>query len=112
VLRTTGLACQNLVDIQGHYRMGVEKAKFSLVELAVAIIDPYNSNMRDACKNAGPAWHKAWVRKLDEDHFMLTAKMVYTCYDMYRRIVDMKSCLIQVDEGSSQKQSSGKRHKN
>ena len=84
--------------------MGSEKAKFSLVELAVAIIDPYYSNMRDACKRAGPAWHKAWVKKLDEDHFMLAAKMVYICYDMYMRIIDMRSCLIQVGEGSSQKQ--------
>jgi hypothetical protein len=112
VLGTTGLAYQNLVDIQGQYRMGSEKAKFSLVELAMAIIGPYYSNTRDACKRAGLAWHKAWVRKLDEDHFMLAAKMVYTCYDMYRRIIDMKSYLIQVGKGSSQKQSSGKCHKN
>jgi hypothetical protein len=70
--------------------------------------------MRVACKKASPvAWHKAWMKKLDEDHFMLTAKIAYTCYEMYRLIVDMRKCLLPVDdEESSHKQSSGKRHKN
>ena len=51
VLETTGLACQKLVDIQGQYRVwGRKKAKDSLVDLAVAIIDPYYRGMKDECK--------------------------------------------------------------
>ena len=43
VLKTTGLACRNLVDIQCLYKIlgGEEKHKDSLVDLAMAIIDPY-----------------------------------------------------------------------
>jgi hypothetical protein len=40
MLETTGLACENLVYIQGQYRVGSDMAKYSLVDLAVAIIDP------------------------------------------------------------------------
>jgi hypothetical protein len=37
---------------------------------------------------------------------------VYTCYEMYRRFIDMRKCLLTVDgEGSSHRQSiGGKRH--
>ena len=49
--------------------------------------------------------------RLDERHLRFVAKSVYTCYEMHRRIVDMRKCpLTQIDEpGSSHKQS--KRHK-
>ena len=48
--------------------------------------------------------------QLDEPHLRFTAKSVYTCYKMYRGIVDMRKCLVtQIDEPrSSHKQS--KRH--
>ena len=51
------------------------------------------------------------MRQLDEPHLRFAAKSVYTCYEMHRRIVDMRKCLVtQIDElGSSHKQS--KRHK-
>ena len=51
------------------------------------------------------------MRQLDEPHLRFAAKSVYTCYEMHRRIVDMRKCLVtQIDEpGSSHKQS--KHHK-
>ena len=50
------------------------------------------------------------MKKLDKDHVVYAAKEVYTCYDMYRRIVDMRKCLLpQNGQGSSRKQSNGKR---
>ena len=51
------------------------------------------------------------MRQLDEPHLRFTAKSVYTCYKMHRRIVDMRKCLVtQIDKpGSSHKQS--KHHK-
>jgi hypothetical protein len=106
------LACQKLVDIHGHYRIrGTIKQKASLVDLAVAIIDPYYNNIKDGSKKIPVVWHRAWVRRLDEDHLKFAAKGVYTCYEMYRRIVDMRKCLLPVDdEGSSHKQSSGGKH--
>jgi hypothetical protein len=54
------------------------------------------------------------MRQLDEPHLRFVAKCVYTCYEMHRRIVDMRKCLVpKINEaGSSHKQSSsGKHHK-
>ena len=42
------------------------------------------------------------------------AKRVYTCYEMHRRIVDMRKCLVtEIDEARSSHKlsSSGKYHK-
>ena len=46
VLSVTGLACKNLVEMRDHYRVWGSTKKDSLVELAMAIIDP--SLLRDA----------------------------------------------------------------
>ena len=108
----TGLACKNLVEIRDHYRVWGSTKKDSLVELASAIIDPYYEKMkRDAQRTSLVSWHRAWMRQLDEPHLRFVAKSVYTCYEMHRRIVDMRKCLItQIDEPRlSHKQS--KRHK-
>ena len=54
------------------------------------------------------------MRQLDEPCLRFAAKSMYTCYEMHRRIVDMRMCLVpKINEaGSSHKQSSsGKRHK-
>ena len=54
------------------------------------------------------------MRQLDEPHLRFAAKSVYTCYEMHKRIVDMRECLLPVidEAGSSHQQSSGgKRHK-
>ena len=47
-LESSGIAYQNLVDIQGQYKIrgSKEHEKDSLVHLAEAIIDPYYRNMR------------------------------------------------------------------
>ena len=67
--------------------------------------------MNDSCNKDKRAWHSAWMEKLDKAHVVYAAKEAYTSYDMHRRIVDMRKCLItQIDEpGSSHKKS--KRHK-
>ena len=105
-------ACKNLVEIRDHYRVWGSTKKDSLVELASAIIDPYYEKMKQDYQRPSPvSRHRAWMRQLDEPHLRFAAKSVYTCYEMHRRIVDMRKCLVtQIDElGSSHKQS--KRHK-
>ena len=115
VLKNSGIACQNLGDIQGQYKIwgSKEHEKDSLVHLAEAIIDPYYRDMKDSCNKDKRAWHSAWMEKLDKAHVVYAAKEAYTSYDMYRRIVDMrKSLLPQNGQGSSRKQSNGKHHHN
>ena len=110
-LTVTGLACKNLVETRDHYTVW-GSTKDSLVELTSAIIDPYYKKMKkDAQRTSLVSWHKAWMRKLDEPHLRFAAKSMYTCYEMHKRIVDMRKCLVtQIDEPrSSHKQS--KRHK-
>ena len=114
-LESSGIACQNLVDIQGQYKIwgSKEHEKDSLVHLAEAIIDPYYRDMKDSCNKDKRAWHSAWMEKLDKAHVVYAAKEAYTSYDMYRRIVDMRKCLLpQNGQGSSRKQSNGKRRRN
>ncbi|XBJ10335.1 hypothetical protein VPH35_015220 [Triticum aestivum] len=114
-LESSGLACQNLVDIQGQYKIwgNKEHEKDSLVHLAEAIIDPYYRDMKDSCNKDKCAWHSAWMEKLDKAHIVYAAKEAYTSYDMYRRIIDMRKCLLpQNGQGSSRKQSNGKRRRN
>ena len=42
------------------------------------------------------------MRQLDEPHLRFAAKGMYTCYEMHRRIVDMKKCLVtEIDEAGS-----------
>ncbi|KAE8815301.1 hypothetical protein D1007_07266 [Hordeum vulgare] len=60
---------------------GKEKHKDSLVDLAMAIIDPYYTDMKDVCKKYKFAWHRAWVRRLDEDHVKYAAKDAYISYE-------------------------------
>jgi hypothetical protein len=114
-LMVTNLARKNLVEIRDHYRVWGSMKKDSLVELASAIIDSYYEKMKqDANRTSPVSWHRAWMRQLDEPHLRLAAKSLYACYEMHRRIVDIRKCLItEIDEaGSSHKQgSSGKRHK-
>ena len=64
---------------------------------------------QDAQRTSPVSRHGAWMRQLDEPHLRFAAKSGYTCYEMHRRIVDMRKCLVtQIDEaGSSHKQSKG-----
>ena len=94
-LSVTGLACENLVEIRDHYRVWGSTKKDSLVELALAIIDPYYERMKRDTQRISPlSWHRSWMRQLDEPHLRFVAKSVYTCYEMHRRIVDMRKCLV------------------
>ena len=113
-LKVSDLKCPNLVNIQHHYKVwGSDKSKLnSLVDLASAIIDPYYRDMKAECDKNKPVWHRALVKKLDEYHLQTAAKEAYTCYEMSRRIIDMRKCLLPQDgDGSSRKQSNGK-HRN
>ena len=60
-LEKSGIACQNLVDIQGQYKImgSKEHEKDSLVHLAEAIIDTYYRDMKDSCNKDKRAWHLA-----------------------------------------------------
>ncbi|KAE8774385.1 hypothetical protein D1007_53217 [Hordeum vulgare] len=109
VLKTSGLACQKLVDICGHYKIwGSKKDMDSHVYLAEAIIKPYYKGMKVECDNNKPAWHNAWVKSLDEHQLQTTAKEAYTCYEMFTRIVDMRNyLLLEYMEGSNHKQCGG-----
>ncbi len=95
-LSVTGLACQNLVDIQGQYKIwgSKEHEKDSLVHLAEAIIDPYYRDMKDSCNKDKRSWHSAWMEKLDKAHIVYAAKEAYMSYDIYMRIIDMRKCLL------------------
>ncbi|XP_073362282.1 uncharacterized protein [Aegilops tauschii subsp. strangulata] len=104
----------NLVHIQGQYRVwGSKKEKYSLVDLVIAITDPYYRNMKDDSNKNKPTSHRACVHRLYDDHVKYAAKDAYTSYEMYRRIIDMWKCLRPAPgEGSGHKHiSSGKRHK-
>ncbi|KAE8799883.1 hypothetical protein D1007_24763 [Hordeum vulgare] len=103
VLKTSGLAFQKLVDIRGHYKLwGSTTDMESDVDLAKAIIDPYYRGMKAECNENKPTWNMAWVKRLDEHHIQTTDKEAYTCYGMFRWIVDMRNCLLpEYVEGSS-----------
>ncbi|KAE8793787.1 hypothetical protein D1007_31530 [Hordeum vulgare] len=63
VLKNSSTACQNLVDIQGQYKIWGSKnhEKDSLVHLAEAIIDAYVRDMKDSSNKDKCAWHSAWM---------------------------------------------------
>ena len=58
--------------------------------------------MKNESKKDKNAWHIVWHERLDEQHVKYAAMDAYTSYEMYRRIVDMRNCLLpNPDEGSS-----------
>ena len=80
----------------------------SLVDLASAIIDPYYMKMKDERKKDKDTWHNVWHQGLDEEHVKYTTTDTYTSYEMCRRIVDMRKCLLPApDEGSSHRAMAG-----
>ncbi|KAE8784166.1 hypothetical protein D1007_42241 [Hordeum vulgare] len=92
VFKATGLACQNILDIQCHYKIlgDREKHQDSLVDLAMAIIGPYYTRMKDVYKKKKVAWHRAWIQILGEDHVKYAAKDVYVSYNLCMRIVELR----------------------
>ncbi|KAE8802958.1 putative ubiquitin-conjugating enzyme E2 26 [Hordeum vulgare] len=95
VLKTTGFAYHKIVDILGHYKIwGSKKDMDYHVDLAEAIIDPYYRDMKTEGEKNKLAWHSASVKRLDEHHLHIASKEAYTCYEMFRRIVDMRNCLL------------------
>ena len=64
--------------------------------------------MKNETKKDKNAWHNVWHERLDEQHVKYAAKDVYTSYEMYRQIVDMRKCLLPaLDEGSSHRAVAG-----
>ena len=108
--KVSGLKCRNLFNIQDHCKVwGSDNNKQnSLVNLASSIIDPYYMKMKDESKKDKNAWHSVWHERLDEQPVKYAAKDAYTSYEMYRRIVDMRKCLVlALDKGSSHRAVAG-----
>lgn len=84
VLKNSGIACQNLVDIESQYKIwgSKEHEKDSLVHHDEAIIDPYYRDMKDSCNKDKRSWHLAWMEKFDKAHAVYVAKETYTSYNM------------------------------
>ena len=69
--------------------------------------------MKDSCNKDKCAWHSAWMEKLNKAHVVYAAKEAYTSYDMYRQIIDMRTCLLPLNgQRSSRNQSNGKHRRN
>ncbi|KAE8816200.1 hypothetical protein D1007_06323 [Hordeum vulgare] len=72
VLKTSGLSCQKLVNIQ---------------------------DMKAECDKSKSVSHKVWVDELDEEHIKYVAKDTYRSYKMYTRIIDKRKYLHPADGG-------------
>ena len=82
-------SCEHPAPLQG---LGQRKNKLnSLVDLALAIIDPYYTKMKEESNKDKNAWHSVWHKRLDEQHVKYAAMDAYTSYEMYRQIVDMRN---------------------
>ena len=109
-LKVSDLKCPNLVNIQHHYKVwGTDNNKPNfLVDLTSAIIDPYYAKMKQESNKDKNAWHSVWHERLDEQHVKYAAMDVYTSYEMYTLIVDMRKYLLAApDEGSSHRAVAG-----
>ena len=109
-LKVSGLTFQNLVNILDHYKVwsSTNNKQSSLIDLALAIIDPYYMKMKNEINKDGNAWHSVWHERLDERHVKYAAMNAYTSYEMYMRIVEMRNCLLPApDEGSSHRAVAG-----
>ncbi|KAE8791983.1 putative ubiquitin-conjugating enzyme E2 26 [Hordeum vulgare] len=65
----------------------------SLVDLASAIIDPYYMKMKDESKKYQNAGNGASDQRLDGQHIKYAVNDMYTSYEMYTQIIDMRKCL-------------------
>ena len=66
-----------------------------MVDLAAAIIDPYYANMKEDMDTKDL---NMWEVPLYLAYITDTSKDTYACYDMYRRILDMRACLLPVTD--------------
>ena len=101
VLRDTGLMCQNLVDIQEKYKIkNNNKSNDSLADLAAAIIDPSFISVKGKANQTRLA--NKWTDfPLDDDQVAYAAKDAYVGYEVYRRIVLMRECLLNPEDVAS-----------
>ena len=68
----------------------------------MAIIDPYYAKMKKESNKDKNAWHSVWHKRLDEQHVKYATMHAHTSYEMSRRIIDMRNCLLpDPDKGSS-----------
>ena len=75
--------------------IGNGQEKDSVVDLAKTIIDPWYANMKEDNDTKDL---NMWEVPLNLAHITYAAKDAYTCYDMYRRILDMRACLLPVTD--------------
>ncbi|KAE8814709.1 hypothetical protein D1007_07942 [Hordeum vulgare] len=106
VLKNSGIACENIVNIQGQYKIRGSKKheKDSLVHLAEDIIDPYYRDMKNSCNKDKRVWHSSWMEKLNKAHVVYADKQAYMSYKMYKRIIGMRKRLFPKNGQGSPKQ--------
>ena len=66
-----------------------------MVDLTETIIDPCYANMKEHNDTKDL---NTWEVPLDLAYITYTAKDACACYDMYRRILDMRACLLPVTD--------------
>ena len=83
-LKVSGLKCQNIFNIQNHYKVwGNDNNKQnSLVDLASAIINPYYMKMKNESNKDRNASHSVWHKRLDEQHVKYAAMDVHKLRDV------------------------------
>ena len=66
-----------------------------MVDLIMTIIGPCYANMKE---DADTKDLNTWEVPLNLAYITYAAKDAYACYDMYRRILDMRACLLLVTD--------------
>ena len=111
VLRDTGLMCQNLVDIQEKYKIkNNNKSDDSLADLAAAIIDPSFISVKGKANQTRLA-NKWTYFPLDDDQVTYAAKDAYVGYEVYRRIILMRECLLNPEDVASRRNNNKKKRR-
>ena len=67
-----------------------------MVDLAATIIDPCYANMKERRRRYQEPEHVGGASESSLHNY--AAKDAYACYDMYRRILDMRACLLPVTD--------------
>ena len=66
-----------------------------MVDLTETIIDPCYANMKEDNDTKDL---NTWEVPLNLAYITYATKDAYTCYDMYRQILDMRACLLSITD--------------
>ncbi|KAE8784113.1 hypothetical protein D1007_42327 [Hordeum vulgare] len=89
VLHNSSILWEKLIDIQEF--IDNVKDKDSVIDLFVSIIDPCLTNVKEDVDTKDL---NTWEVPLNLAYIAYAAKDAYACYEMYRRILDMRVCLL------------------